>query len=421
MVLSIDNGSEMSTKAANFREISNSCVAEGQNAGQSLFSITAYASSTFLYDYRNRLATSSNNVATTTYAYDHTFERVLKKNGSVYTRYPNDLYEQTGTTTATRYIYANGELIATVEITGGATTTSYIHPDHLGGTNIVTDENGLVSQVLDYYPYGSPRVDTGTHDAERTFIGERYDTESSLSYLNARMYDGGRGQFQSQDPVFWEVGLTQDGRAVMMNPQAQNSYSYALNNPITHEDPSGRIIPAILLAYGIADTALDVYDYALTNTNIVIPVVNQRIGYKNEFSDMEQQYSQNALVYDFISSRAAPGLSPAAKILLQSLEAGLDTLEKLTGIEYSNSIFKRQRQQNNNPTSAQPTSNGSAGVSRPVSSSQQIRTGNGTQVSNSTARSVSRSLSSASKALGKGDLKTAKKALERASRTLSRR
>ena len=84
-------------------------------------------------------------------------------------------------------------------------------------------------------------MDEGTHDAERTFIGERYDTESSLSYLNARMYDGGRGQFQSQDPVFWEVGLTQDGRAVLMNPQAQNSYSYAQNNPLVYKDPTGRI------------------------------------------------------------------------------------------------------------------------------------------------------------------------------------
>ncbi len=44
----------------------------------------------------------------------------------------------------------------------------------------------------------------------------------------------------SQDPVFWEIAQTPDGVRVLTNPQAQNSYSYAGNNPIGFKDPSGR-------------------------------------------------------------------------------------------------------------------------------------------------------------------------------------
>ena len=65
------------------------------------------------------------------------------------------------------------------------------------------------------------------------FIGERYDAVTQLSYLNARYYDAARGQFTSQDSVFWEK---QD----LSNPQSLNSYSYALNNPINRKDPDGR-------------------------------------------------------------------------------------------------------------------------------------------------------------------------------------
>jgi hypothetical protein len=41
-------------------------------------------------------------------------------------------------------------------------------------------------------------------------------------------------------PVFWEIGLTQDGKTALSNPQALNSYGYANDNPITGKDPNGR-------------------------------------------------------------------------------------------------------------------------------------------------------------------------------------
>jgi RHS repeat-associated protein len=143
--------------------------------------------------------------------------------------------------TTTDYVFNGDSLVATVDqqtASGNATGTAktrYIHPDHLGSTNVVTDENDNIVQALDYYPYGSTRISTGTStNKKRKFIGQFAD-DSTLSYLNARYYDSARGQFVTEDPVFW--GAKQN----IKNPQSLNSYSYANDNPIVVSDPSGLI------------------------------------------------------------------------------------------------------------------------------------------------------------------------------------
>jgi hypothetical protein len=60
------------------------------------------------------------------------------------------------TATTTKHIFSpDGTLLATVVGASTTATTTYLHPDHLGGTNVATDEDGAISQTLDYYPYGA--------------------------------------------------------------------------------------------------------------------------------------------------------------------------------------------------------------------------------------------------------------------------
>jgi RHS repeat-associated protein len=80
------------------------------------------------------------------------------------------------------------------------------------------------------------------------------DTGVVQALLNARYYAPAQGQFISQDPVFWEIGLSQDGKNALSNPQALNSYGYANDNPITNKDPLGRI--TMLVSRPIADEGL---------------------------------------------------------------------------------------------------------------------------------------------------------------------
>jgi RHS repeat-associated protein len=216
---------------------------------------------TYSYDYANRLIAIGSQGATTTFAYDVFGARVLQTGTSTTTLYPfkwHSVASSTGTgakyATTTDYVFNGDSLVATVDqqtASGnatGTTKTRYIHPDHLGSTNVVTDENDNVVQTLDFYPYGSTRISVATSTNEkRKFIGQFTD-DSSLSYLNARYYDDSRGQFISEDPVFLNIGslgaeqLAQRKlKDILIDPQQLNSYSYAEDNPVTVKDPSGLI------------------------------------------------------------------------------------------------------------------------------------------------------------------------------------
>ncbi|MEK7539656.1 MAG: RHS repeat-associated core domain-containing protein [Patescibacteria group bacterium] len=89
-------------------------------------------------------------------------------------------------------------------------------------------------ELLDYNPYGTERLswgsgDSGEAESQKTYIGEYSDSETNLSYLNARYYDPSIGRFLSQDPWFGDL----------TNPQSLNKYSYAENNPLKYIDPTG--------------------------------------------------------------------------------------------------------------------------------------------------------------------------------------
>src|SRR5205807_1733357 len=124
--------------------------------------------------------------------------------------------------TSTEYVFNGDTLLATVDQAfknGSATGTAqtrFVHPDHLGSTNVVTDQNQNLLQTLDFYPYGVTRVSVSTSTNEkRKFIGQ-FSDDSGLSYLNARYYDGNRGQFLSQDSAF----LSDPKRQNLDNPQS---------------------------------------------------------------------------------------------------------------------------------------------------------------------------------------------------------
>jgi RHS repeat-associated protein len=179
--------------------------------------------------------------STVLYAYDPTGARKKMSLGTAYSYYPNQYYTQTGTTTE-KDIYANGTLIADISNKVGSTTTYWDHPDYLGSTNVVSNTAGLTTDNTTYYPFGALLQDQkNTAFTEgRKYIGQLYDGESNLEYLNARYYNPQQGQFLSQDPLFLSNPLKQN----ILNPQALNSYAYSTDNPITKSDPTGLFVTA---------------------------------------------------------------------------------------------------------------------------------------------------------------------------------
>jgi RHS repeat-associated protein len=178
---------------------------------------------TCVWDYANRLTALGVGNATTSYSYDALGNRVLQTGTSTTWIYPFkwlSVASSTGTgaqfATTTDYVFNGDSLVATVDqetASGNATGTAktlYIHPDHLGSTNVVTDASGTVAETLDYYPYGSNRIADRTGGNEkRRFIGQ-FSDDSGLSYLQARYYDSARGQFLSEDRSFLAIGDPRD-------------------------------------------------------------------------------------------------------------------------------------------------------------------------------------------------------------------
>lgn len=210
--------------------------------------ISTATTTNYAYDYLNRLIASraTGDTATTTYTYDYQGNRISQTLGSTTTLYPNKFYSLTTTgslATSTLYAYAGDTPLATIDqkLSNGTATgtpiTRYIHPDHLGSTYATSDESGRIAQSFDYAPYGAliTSSNTGTTTTMRQYIGQ-FSDQSGLSYLNARYYEGSRGQFLSQDPLFTGDPRQQN----LQDPQSLNAYSYSDDNPITKSDPSGK-------------------------------------------------------------------------------------------------------------------------------------------------------------------------------------
>jgi RHS repeat-associated protein len=188
----------------------------------------------------------------------------VSQDTTVTTIYPSNLYNiassgsgsSTDGTKQTKQIYGSGQLTATVETVGGVVSPYYVHADHLGSTNVISDSADANVKVMDYYPFGTNRVSSGTFDPQRQYIGQLHDDDTGLDYLNARYYDGKSGQFISQDSLFWEIGQSKNGKGLLLSPQLQNSYAYSGNNPILNKDPSGKCIEDLCISEAIAFTEL---------------------------------------------------------------------------------------------------------------------------------------------------------------------
>src|SRR5262249_41945612 len=238
------------------------------NNGNVTQKTTDGTTTTNVWDYGNRSTALGVLGATTTYGYDAFGNRVLQTGTSTTYIYPNKWYSiasSTGTgakySTTTEYVFNSDSLVATIDqqTAGGNATgsakTRYIHPDHLGSTNVVTDESGTIVQTLDYYPYGATRISTGQNAESRQYIGQFAD-QSGLLYLQARYQDPQRGQFTSEDATFLAIGDPAkvkgvtgfDQKTLLSDPQLLNSYSYARNNPITTKDPKGNFLIALVPA-----------------------------------------------------------------------------------------------------------------------------------------------------------------------------
>ncbi len=147
-----------------------------------------------------------------------------------------------GGVTGTRFVTFGGATVATVTVTnGGEPDWALLFGDVQGSAQVVMGLNvdpasatgfGAASvtesiQRTAHTPYGARRG-TEDLDIDRGWLGQVEDTDTGLTYLNARYYDPVLSRFLSPDPLM-DPG----------DPRTLDAYRYAENNPVAYTDASG--------------------------------------------------------------------------------------------------------------------------------------------------------------------------------------
>ncbi len=124
--------------------------------------------------------------------------------------------------------------------TGTPNDIYYYHPNHLGSTAFVTDQNQTITQGFLYAPFGEITTEYAPMWQNCTlpkyaFNAKELDEETEMYYYEARYYKP--PVFISRDPMY-------------ENYPTFSPYTYCANNPVKYVDPDGKlpIIPWLLKA-----------------------------------------------------------------------------------------------------------------------------------------------------------------------------
>ncbi len=115
---------------------------------------------------------------------------------------------------------------------GGARATSYLG-DRMGNVIGLLSADGVLGSVLAYDPFGNRQAQAGGDPEPFLFQGvlgvEAEPALSGVYVTGLRYYDAAVGRFLTRDLLSGTTG----------QPQTQNEYVYALNNPLRYVDPWG--------------------------------------------------------------------------------------------------------------------------------------------------------------------------------------
>ncbi|MER8751893.1 HNH endonuclease [Mesorhizobium sp. M1050] len=184
--------------------------------------LTSDGSRTLVWDEANRLKTVTRASNTVNLAYGPDGARARKSSSFATTLYPDANVEidpkTPGAETYTRYPHPDIKVVGT--------TKYFLHREHLASVRQVTDMTGAIVEQTSYATYGES-LNTG-FQTQKNYIGERFDPETGLLYLNARYMDPVLGRFISPDD--WDPTKAGVGT---------NRYAYAQNDPVHKADSNG--------------------------------------------------------------------------------------------------------------------------------------------------------------------------------------
>jgi len=189
--------------------------------------MTGFGANTYTFDEANHLRSATVGGSTETYVYDGDGTRFSRQiGGNPAIRYVSDVagkLPQTISDGTRKYVYGLGLAYAV-----SGTTLEIYHADRLDSTRSLTNSGGTVTDRYAYNEWGTATHVSGTSAQPFAFTGQPGDA-TGLTYLRARYYQPSLGRFITRDT--W----TGNPRTC----QTLNRYAYALNGPLSRNDPSG--------------------------------------------------------------------------------------------------------------------------------------------------------------------------------------
>lgn len=170
-------------------------------------------------------------VIRTGFVYDTAGARIKKITPLKTTTYIGSGYEIAGKLVR-KHIFMGDTKVCTVETPATLPDEHdayWVHGDHLGSSNVTTDESGKQIRLVEYSPFGKTHRDEGEPIDQYKFTGKELDVTTGFYCYGARYYDPILCRFLQADSFVPEPG----------NPQTLNRYSYCINNPLIYTDPSG--------------------------------------------------------------------------------------------------------------------------------------------------------------------------------------
>jgi len=122
-------------------------------------------------------------------------------------------------------VFGGALFVLLSELSVAGSQLYFIHNDHLGTPQVVTDKDQNVVWSTDKTPFGQLENESGSIEQPIRFPGQYADPETGYYYNYYRDYDPSLGRYIQSDPI----GLG-DG---------PNTYTYVYNNPLSYTDPYG--------------------------------------------------------------------------------------------------------------------------------------------------------------------------------------
>ena len=162
---------------------------------------------------------------------------------------------------------------------------AYVHTDRLGSVVNLSDQYGRVTARADYTDWGEVRkytditVDGGFRRLlpEITYATHEYDDVLNQFYAKARMYDAENKRFAAVDEIL--DASHGNIKELLKKPALLAQYTYALDAPFTHIDPTGKVVtPANVVGalvgavggYAIANVICNYFDLPSCTRNFAV-------------------------------------------------------------------------------------------------------------------------------------------------------